>query len=347
MKKRKTGYVLLFISILLIAFGLIYILLNSSSKYKNNEEWIIMYGEDFKTESNVYEKDTSKKWYVNSKGNEKDIRYYFLISKEVSIDIIDLFNTYLSDGKITIKYENIEINNLTNYIEELYKKDKKESTNIMIKKQIRDNMTILNEKSQKKDNYIENLYFFLDNKNNNYTVIEYSIINYQMSEKWIKNTIDGISYKEIDNIYSICDKNKVCTIDFSNDKNISKKISFKINDKNMSERIAPRIDNYSTSIYNTTEEYNQENIQILILYKKNMDVQADIDFDNPNKEVGKVRINDLEFSRYDIGLKKDTNLYISNYYYKINDHLALKLVAKTKTSDTESILKSIKDLKIE
>ena len=351
MKKRKIGYLLLIIALFSLGIGFLFLVKQNKNTKFFTTEWKTYIGESLNNKKE--EEYDLKEFYTNtfySTKESKTIKHNFYCPIDSGYTEINQLNNNINNTIITIIYKEIDIENIEDYVNNLSNQNDKKD--IFVEGKVIDNeitpIYMIHETSILKDNNIseERILLLTNNEYSTYSLLEYKIYNYKLS-KYLIQKIERNYKLEYSNNFSC--KDNTCIFDYSKDANINKKITIENSLKSFEEYSVSKKDNSIITLMNVKDNnktIDSDTITIRILYNKKLNIKDKISFFNPNIVVEEVEINNKNLLKYNYKYNKDSKKYRTNYYYLIEDDLAIEYSIISKDDNTDKLVEQLLNITI-
>ena len=351
MKEIKIGYILLIVSLILLGMGFLFLAKPNKNTSFFTKEWKTYVGE-FVNNKEIEEYD-EKDFYVKTFYSIKKlntIKHTFYCPKDSGYIDINNYNSQITNNILTISYKDTDIEDIKTYIEDLSNQNNKK--NIFVEGKVLENkitsIYVIHEISTLKENNLveERMLFITNNDYSSYSVLEYKVINYKLSKNFLKQIELNYKIKYDKNTSCI---NNTCTFDYTNDSNIKKMISFQNNLMDYEEYSISKKDNSIISLMNVKEDSNNieaNTITIRILYNKYISIMSKISTLNPNISSEELNIDNKHIYKYKYPYNEDSKEYMTNYYYLIEDDLALEYNTISKENNGDELLEQLLNITI-
>lgn len=285
--------------------------------------------------------------------DKKKYQYYFEYSDDVSLSNIKYSKEEYSGNGMIVYYNEVETNNINEYIDSLYKEYLSIYENIsVLKGKINQSNNLLTYKFQLQRNnndkleYDELIILLLKTKNS-YMTLNYFLIGQYFSDSEVKNYMTKFRKKEnvdIDLCKIDADSYK-CTFDFSNSK-INTNLILKVDSNKYKYELAG---NYILkNAYFIDKNNNKIIVDLNIMYDKWQAIDEVIndyvEEKNTDNNIENIKIEEKDLYKMSFST---TNQYNTNYIYKINDYIAVKILVSSNDNNTDEIVKDFLNFVIE
>ena len=351
MKKRNIAYLILIIGLILLGIGFLFLAKPNKTTSLFTKEWKTYVGEIVNNKE--IEEYDEKEFYLHlfySTKNGKTIKHSFYCPIDSGYIDINKYNSQITNNILSISYKDTDIEDIKAYINDLSNQNNKK--NIFIEGKVLDNkitpIYLIHEISTLKENNLmeERMIFLTNNEYSSYSILEYKVNNYKLSKNILKQIESNYKIKYDKNTSCI---NNTCTFDYTNDSNIKKMISFQNNLIDFEEFSISKKDNSIISLMNVKEDnknIDANTITISILYNKNISIMSKISSFNPNISSEELNIDDKLIYKYNYPYNEDSKEYTTNYYYLIEDDLALEYNIISKENNTDELIEKLLNITI-
>ena len=337
--KKKIGYVIIGIGLVLLLSALIIIITgNSNSKFGYKR----IYGKDFNNDS--YELLESHKLVNNYLYTASDDGYLvtrYTYPNNVLVTSISNLNVIQSSSSLQVTTDVCD--SYENFIEDKYNEYKDYSSISVYKGKYGSINFALFKYIDSEDIYRDELIIFVPS-GSSYGIIDYLTTDKKLSDTLIANLINNIFFKKLESLNNDC-SNDVCSFDISRLKYRYSKLSFKYNTKTYERVDILTRNNYSK--YFSTKKDDNVDVYVELMYDSYKPLSANEVFQvYDNSVFDTVTVDGIEYDRMSYTDGDKNKRYFKEYATNIDKNLVVLIkVASDDINTVDDIIKSFSDFK--